>query len=129
MEGKNYVELKDFEVYKLTREYSKIAWEVYQTMNWQQKKIIGDQMITSVDSVGANVAEGYGRFHFLDKIKFFYNARGSLLESGHWFGILFERGIVVEDKFIEVKELREKILLKINIFIKSQYNSKNNLIS
>lgn len=86
-------------------------------------------MITSVDSVGANIAEGYGRFHFLDKIKFFYNARGSLLESGHWFGLLFERKIITEDKFNEIKKLREKILLKMNIFIKSQYQRKNNPIS
>ncbi len=129
MSEKNYVELQDFEIYKLAREYSKIAWEIYQTLDWQLKRIIGDQMITSVDSVGANIAEGYGRFHFLDKIKFFYNARGSLLESGHWFGVLIERKIINEAKFNELRKLREKILLKINIFIKSQYERKNNLIS
>lgn len=124
MEGKNYLELQDLEVYKLSREYSKLAWRIYQPLDWQKKKIIGDQLITSVDSVGASIAEGYGRFHYLDKNKFYYNARGSLLESGHWFGLFFERGIIFKEEFQEIKNLREKILFKLNILIKSQYNNK-----
>jgi len=129
MNDKSYIELQDLEVYRLSREYSQLAWESYGLLDWQLRKIIGDQMITSVDSVGANIAEGYGRFHFLDKIKFFYNARGSLLESGHWFGLLFERRVIDRDKFSLFKKLRKEILLKINLFIKSQHSSKNNLIS
>lgn len=42
MGEKNYIELQDFDMYKLSREYSKLAWEIYQTLDWQLKKIIGD---------------------------------------------------------------------------------------
>jgi len=42
---------------------------------------MGDQFIRSIDSITANIAEGFGRFHFLDRRKFYYNARGSLLEA------------------------------------------------
>ncbi len=31
---------------------------------------MGDQFIKSIDSVGANIADGYGRFHYLDRINF-----------------------------------------------------------
>lgn len=31
-------------------------------------------------SVPANIAEGFGRYHYLDKAKFYLNARGSLYE-------------------------------------------------
>lgn len=31
-------------------------------------------------SVPANIAEGFGRYHYMDKAKFYINARGSLLE-------------------------------------------------
>lgn len=51
---KEYIELKDLTVYKLARELSKIAWEIYSKLSWQEKKIIGDQFIESIDSVGAN---------------------------------------------------------------------------
>lgn len=122
MQQKHYFELTDLEAYRLSREYSKLAWETYMGLSWQYKKIIGDQMITSVDSVGANIAEGYGRFHFLDKNKFYYNARASLLESGHWLALMSGRGMITKEKFEEMKSLREKINLKINSLIKSQYN-------
>ena len=32
-------------------------------------------------SIGANIAEGYGRFYYQDNVRFCYNARGSLLET------------------------------------------------
>lgn len=86
-----YLSLEKLEVYKLARELSSLAWEVYGAFDWKMRKIIGDQFIECTDSIGANVAEGYGRFHYLDKVKFYYNARGSLLESRHWFDILLER--------------------------------------
>lgn len=85
---RKYIELYDLDVYKLAREYSKEGWKIYDRFGWHTQKIMGDQMIESVDSVGANIAEGYGRFHYLDKHRFYYNARGSHLESRHWIGLL-----------------------------------------
>jgi four helix bundle protein len=40
---------------------------------------LGDQMLRAARSITANIAEGYGRFHFLDTAKFHSNARGSVL--------------------------------------------------
>jgi four helix bundle protein len=39
------------------------------------------QIRRSSKSVTANIAEGYGRFHYLDTLKFYSNARGSLNET------------------------------------------------
>ena len=83
--NKKYILLKNLEIYQLARELSKIGWEIYQKLDWKTKKINGDQFIEATDSIGANIAEGYNRFHFLDKIKFYYNARSSLSEACyHW---------------------------------------------
>lgn len=82
---KKYILLADLEVYRLARELSRIGWEIYEVLDWRIKKITGDQFIESTDSVGANIAEGYGRFHYLDRIKFLYNSRASLLVSSDFF--------------------------------------------
>ena len=127
MEGNNnYLELKDLKTYQLAREYSNIAWNVYKDLHWQEKKVIGDQFVRAVDSVGANIAEGYGRFHYLDKNKFYYNARASLLEVQHWVSLLYERKIINHEKYMECYNLKENILLKLNGLIKSQYFRKQN---
>ncbi len=125
---KNYIPLEDLEVYKLSRELSKIGWKVYNSLSWQDKKIMGDQFIESTDSVGANIAESYGRFHYMDKIKFLYNARGSLIEtSDHWIEILQERNKIKNEKlYKDYKIIAEKVSLKLQNYISSLYRSKNN---
>ena len=121
---KNYLELKDLEAYKLARLYSREAWVIYESLDWRQRKIIGDQTITSIDSVGANIAEGYGRFHYLDKIKFYYNARGSLLESRHWVNLMFERNLITEKHYQGLIHLTDQVGMKLNGLIKSQHQRK-----
>ncbi len=118
--------IEELEVYKLARELSKIAWEIYQEMNWQNKKVIGDQFITAIDSIGANITEGYGRFHYLDKVKFFYNARASLYESiFYWLELLKERNLISEKKYKEVQNISKNLMIKLNNLIKTTRKSKN----
>ncbi len=122
---KEYIPLKDLEVYQLARELSKKAWVIFERMSWQEKKIIGDQL-SSIDSIGANIAESYGRFHYLDRVRFLYNSRGSMLESiNHWLDLLLERNKVSQTEYDEIKVVADKLSIKLNNYITSIYNSKN----
>lgn len=128
-EKKKYIKLENLEVYKLARELSKIGWEIYSELSWQDKKTMGDQFITATDSFGANVAEGYSRYHYLDKIKFFYNARASLAEArDYWLEILQEREkIKNKENYKKYKVIADRASLKLQNFISSIYQAKNNL--
>ena len=122
---KKYIVLGDLEVYQLARELSAMAWKIYDTLDWQDKKTMGDQFIRSADSVGANIAEGYGRFHYLDKIRFYYNSRGSLLESvAHWSELLCERERITTEQLAAIKEVGNQLHLKLNNLIKATYKTK-----
>lgn len=94
-----YIPLGNLRVYQLSRELSKEVWLYYSRFNYHQQKIIGDQFLRSVDSIGANIAEGYGRFHYLDRVRFYYNARGSLFEVQHWLELLRERQLLDVSKY------------------------------
>jgi len=123
--GKKYIPLKELEVYKLARELSEIGWEIYQSLDWHDKKIIGDQFIQATDSVGANIAEGYGRFHSLDRIKFYYNSRGSLSEcTDHWLELLKQRLKIDEEKYKKFKTIANILSLKLQNFITVTYKTK-----
>lgn len=120
-----YIPVHDLEVYKIARELSVFAWKIYAHLSWQDQKIIGNQFITSADSVGANVAEGYGRFHYLDKIKFYYIGRASLSECcDHWLELLCERNKITVKQLREGKNLQYRIGTKLNNFIASTYKNK-----
>jgi four helix bundle protein len=122
--AEKYLSLEKLEVYKLSRGLSQSAWKVYGGLSWQEKKTAGDQFIEATDSVGANIAEGYGRFHYLDKTKFYYNARGSLLEARHWLNLLVERekvGAGDREQFLAVySELRPRLNGLINSTLKAK---------
>lgn len=127
-EKKGYIKLEDLEVYKLSRELSRKGWVIYKKMDWQTRKIIGDQFIESTDSIGANIAESYGRFHYLDRIRFLYNSRGSMIEAvNHWLSLMLEREIISKEEFGEFKQVSDKLSLKLNNYIQSIYNSKKEL--
>ena len=122
-----YLTLDNLKVYQLSLIYSKEAWEIYEKLSMPLKIAIGSQHIRSTDSVGANIAEGYGRFHYLDKIKFYYNARASLAEScDHWLELLKERDKIKDTNYQKIQRIKEKLSLKLNNFIASNYKTKIN---
>lgn len=48
------------------------------------KDVVGKQLTRAVDSIGANIAEAFGRYHFGEKLQFLYFARGSAFETKYW---------------------------------------------
>jgi len=91
------MELKDLQYYQIARDVSRYSWNIFKTFDWNTKKVIGDQWIRSTDSISTNIAEAFGRFHYLDKNKFYYNARGSLYETLDWTEKLHERTLISEE--------------------------------
>ena len=124
MTGKEYISLDKLDTYKLARQLSKTAWLIYEKLDWQMKKIMSDQFIESTDSVAANIAEGFGRFHYLDKVKFYYNSRGSLLESRHWFDLLKERKLILKEDQIQYLEYYPQLRPSLNALINSVMDRK-----
>lgn len=55
-----------------------MVWKLY------DRETVGNQLIRSAGSVGANIVEGYGRYHPKDRLRFYFIARGSLEESMFW---------------------------------------------
>ena len=119
-----YIKLGDLKVYRLTVTWANECWKLYEKFDWHDQKIIGDQFITAVDSVGANIAEGYGRFHYLDRIKFYYNARASLFETKHWLLTMHNRKKIPVEQFNSLLHQAEEIHLVLNLFISSCYPKK-----
>ena len=126
--NKKFIPLQELEVYRMTRRLSSMAWVIYQRLAFQQRKVWGDQMLESVDSVGANVAEGYARFYFSEKARFYYISRASLSEGvDHWIDLGFERGVVFDQEFEQINKIKSDIQVRLNNMIKSTYAAKEQL--
>jgi len=111
--------LEDLRVYQSALELSRMAWEIYCRLPKEFRYDMGSQFIRSVDSIGANIAEGFGRFHYKDKIKFYYNARGSLWEAKHWLYLLHKRDFIDKTQFELFVNSIQQTGKQLNNFIKA----------
>src|SRR4051812_48512611 len=72
---------EELECWKAGRALRLFVWrEVLPILPRDEKYRLGDQVLRAARSITANIAEGYGRYHFLDTSKFCSNARGSCTE-------------------------------------------------
>ncbi len=71
---------EDLECYKLALNVAREVYQVAQHLPPEEKYILADQLRRAAVSITLNIAEGYGRYHYLDNLRFFYIARGSLNE-------------------------------------------------
>ena len=84
MVEKQYLKLEDLNSYTISSNLSDYIWKLVVEWKWFEKRTLGAQLTDATDSIAANIAEGFGRYHKKDKIKFYYNARASAYESAHW---------------------------------------------
>ena len=113
------MKLEDLEIYNIALELSNDIWRVYEHLPKNFKFNIGDQILISIDSIGGNISEGFGRYHFRDSMKFYYNARGSLFESKHWLELLNRRNLIKLEEYQKLKDKLDTLGVKLNNFINS----------
>ena len=79
-----YLQLNDIDCYKRALVLSNYVWSIVVDWEWFAKKTVGTQFVTAIDSISANLAEGFGRYGKKDKVKFYYYSFGSVKEGLDW---------------------------------------------
>jgi four helix bundle protein len=82
--GKKYLKLNDIGAYKKAFKLSNYVWEIVVKWDYLAKSTVGSQFVRAVDSISANIAEGFGRYSKRDKIKFYRYSSGSIMEALDW---------------------------------------------
>jgi four helix bundle protein len=117
--------LEDLDVYRLAESLGDRVWNIVGKWNNFAKNSVGYQLVKSADSVGANIAEGFGRFHFTENRQFVRISRGSLYETRHWLRRALERGLLDEEEGREVVKLVDELIPRLNAYIRSIGTRKN----
>ena len=85
---------------------------------------ISDQLRRAVSSVTANIAEGFGRYHFSDKIRFYYQARGSVKEVENFLLLARDLKFLSQTIFKDMWKQRKVVEMLINGLIRSAEKQK-----
>ena len=90
---------RDLEVYKLSREISREIFILSRKFPQEEKYALTDQIRRSSRSVGAQIAEAWGKrryeLHFISKLT---DADGEQLETQHWLEVSEESGYLYAGK-------------------------------
>ena len=102
-------------------------WLIVREWSFFEKDTVGKQLVRAIDSVAANLSEGFGRFHYKEKKNFSYYSRGSLYEAKTWVVKARNRKLITEKDFSVIKDEINLIGKMLNNYIKSigQYDSNN----
>jgi four helix bundle protein len=76
-----------------------------------------DQIRRSSKSVGANIAEGNGRFYYMDNVRFCYQARGSLDETLNHMKVALDLGYCLKELYGEFRTQAEEVRRLLNGYI------------
>lgn len=111
-------EFDDLEILKLAEEVSDSIWS--EVTKWKpfEKDTVGKQFARAADSIGANLAEAYGRFHFGEKLSHVFYARGSLFEIKFWINRAAKRGLLPEESVRALEKQLVGLARGINSFAK-----------
>jgi four helix bundle protein len=123
------MEVKSFENLEVWQIGRDLVAKVYKlTASLPQSEAFGliDQIKRAALSVPANIAEGFGRYHYMDKARFYLNARGSLYELKSHLLIARDLNFLKQSQPVsDVLTLVDNLSVKLNNLITTTRKLKN----
>lgn len=116
-------ELEDLRILKNAEAIADAVWK--RVVQWEEfaKGVVGKQMARAADSIGANIAESYGRFSYGEKLQFLYYSRGRLFETKYWLNRALVRELMQADEVESLAARLADLARQLNAFaisLKSQ---------
>src|SRR6266705_3554704 len=109
---------EDLEVYKAAREFRKAMYVVTRRLPDFEKYDLASQIRRASVSLTNNMAEGHGRYHYPDQIRFFLHSRGSLEELVDDLNVCLDENYLSIDEGTKLKEKARGVLILINGYLR-----------
>src|ERR1035441_9924979 len=93
---------EDLEAYKAAREFRVAMYVASRKLPAFEKFELASQIRRAAVSLTNNIAEGHGRFHYLDQIKFMLQARGSLQE------LIDDLNVCEDEEYVPSSEVAQR---------------------
>jgi len=125
-DGSGFRTFEDLEVYKAAREFRKKMYGVARRLPDFEKFGLASQIRRAAVSLTNNMAEGHGRYHFADQVRFFLGSRGSLQELVDDINVCNDEKYLEGDEITELKGEAWRVLGLINGYLRYLRDRKAN---
>lgn len=108
---------EDLQVMKSAEDLADLIWK--QVIEWDEfaKEVVGRQITQAADSIGANIAEVFGRADLDDRLQFLYDSRGSIFETKYWLNRAHSRGLLKPEEVQDYASRLTDLARQLNVFI------------
>ncbi len=118
----------DIEAWKLARKLRIEVYRIVKELPSEERFDLGSQMRKAAVSCTANIAEGYGRFHFQENIQFCRVSRGSMYETQDHLISCLDNKYITQDEYDATWKLSENAIKVLDGYIRylnKQKSEKN----
>ena len=109
---------EDLDVYQVARGFRKKMYAVTRPLPDFEKYDLGSQIRRTAVSLTNNIAEGHGRYHFADQVRFFLGSRGSLQELVDDLNICADENYLGSEEIETLKGEAWRVLGLINGYLR-----------
>lgn len=113
----SYYPLDRFELYNRARKFRQQVYKLIKQLPKEEKQCLDPQMRKAIVSVTNNIAEGHGRWHYQENIRFLTIARGSLSEILDDINTCIDEGYGNLEENKQLKAEGYALIAKINSYI------------
>jgi four helix bundle protein len=110
-------QLEELETWKKEREFRKYISELCKALPSSENFRLKDQLIQASRSIAANIAEGFGRYHYQENIQFCRQARGSLFECKEHMCCASDENYISNSQLSEFETKFTELLKVLNGYI------------
>ena len=115
-------DFKDLIVWQLARELHMMIYGLVERFPAEERYALNTQIRRAAQSVGANIAEGFGRYSHKENIQFCRRARGSAFELRDRIVTAADAGFVTEEEYDQAEALARRVIQTINGYVRATDN-------
>ncbi len=108
----------DLETWQVAHQYVLSIYKITEKVPDTERFGIISQLRRAASSITANIAEGYDRYYFKDKIRFYFNARGSSAETQNFLFLSRDLGYITIEQCTELFKKSNEVRRLLNGLIR-----------
>lgn len=116
-QASTHLPIEETELFRKYVDLSDDVWDVVVGWSSLAQTTVGRQLVRAVDSIGANLAEGDGRYGSADSIHFFVTTRASARESRYWLKRAAKRNLISAKQAEDFEESLDHATRSLNSLI------------
>ncbi|MFI5059787.1 MAG: four helix bundle protein [Candidatus Acidiferrales bacterium] len=112
-------DFKDLDAWKLARTLRILIYALLKKLPVEERFALNSQLRRAAQSIGANIAEGFGRYSYQENIQFCRQARGSAYEVRDHLVNAADAKFISKAEYTEADALAQRVVQVLNGYMRA----------